>query len=184
MGASQQILIGSSSGGVVPPPIAQDINWSNLTTLSTVIVDNEFQAGAGGFASGGSSSQQLLANTLGYIEVVAKTTALYTERLWGLGTTGTGGGYARMNFAIDLSAGGASILIFETGSQVGGGRGSYIAGDILSIARAANGVVTYAKNGSLLYTSLVNNTGVLYANGGAIDTIAHKMENISLNGFT
>ncbi len=170
MGIQQALL--SYSASASPP---QSIVWANLL-LASVIAGNKLQSDSvTNWLDGGSSAQALPANIAGYVEAIVDVTT--STRMFGLGTTNTGGNINRINFTMDLAG---SLAAFELGVLAFLGPG-YVVGDTVRVNRDASGVVTYLKNGVIFYTSAVNNTGILYANG-TVKLNTKNMENLTLSG--
>lgn len=71
------------------------------------------------------------------------------------------------------------LYIFENGTNIGD-FGAYVIGDILKIDIAANGTVTYLKNGSVIYTSINTVSGDLYFDT-SFGTQGASYSNITLN---
>ena len=53
-------------------------------------------------------------------------------------------------------------------------------GDVLRVQRSAGGVITYYKNGSLIYTSLINDTNALKVDGTAF-SVNHRILDITMD---
>jgi hypothetical protein len=128
------------------PPFWQNVVGSTYAGASlTKIAADGWNAGA--------SSATSLTNTLtgdGFCEFT--TGEIHTYKMAGLTHTVADSGYATIDFGIFLdSAGGVNV--YEDGVQANGSPlGSYAAGDVFRV-QATSGVVTYLKNGTLLYTS-------------------------------
>jgi hypothetical protein len=151
------------------------IVWTNLVDAS-VGVGNTLEPSAGTYTAGGSSTHQLDASTDGYVEIVVAQTVGF-NRGFGLGTTNTGGGFARIEFCFVCFGG--TLYVFESGANIAT-IGSVTLTDVLRINRAAGGTVIYKVNGSTVHTSGSTNTGVLYGNAYG-EGVGHIMENIVLS---
>jgi hypothetical protein len=131
---------GVSNVTLVPVPAWQDASGVSIAGA------NLTKTGAAGWNAGAALVQTLTGD--GFCEFSSGETSTY--KLAGLTHAVTDNGYATIDFGVFLdSAGGVSI--FESGVEVAN-PGTYAAGDVFRVA-ANSGVVTYLKNGSLLYTS-------------------------------
>jgi len=132
--------VGERSAALTP------VTWTHLVGASAAGNDlsktrtlNAWNAGA------------VSAETLGRDGFVEFTTGeATTAKMAGLSHGNDGAGYADIDFAIRLSETG-HVAIYEGGVNRGG-VGTYVAGDLFRVQVQA-GVVTYWKNGGLLYTS-------------------------------
>ena len=174
----QALLATTDSGGVVPPPNPPHDIPCGIFTNANLIAGNKMQATAGAYTSGGSSTEILPANTAGDLQLTLLQVT--TSRLFGIGATGTGGGFNRMTHCIDIEPGGA-MYIFQSGVNVAGPLATTVANDVLKIDITAANVVTYLLNGVVKYTSLVAKSGSVYANATVPNT-NNICENITLSG--
>ncbi len=87
----------------------------------------------------------------GYLQFTASETT--TARMAGLSATYGASGYASIQYAFYLQAGGV-VGIYESGANRGN-FGTYVSGDQFRV-QSEGGQVRYYKNGTLLYTSLVS----------------------------
>jgi len=96
----------------------------------------------------GAVSVQTLAGD-GYVEFT--TGEATTAKMAGLSVGDSGQAYGDIDFAIHLKATGR-VGVYEGGVLRGGNFTTYVAGDLFRIEAKA-GVVTYARNGAVFYTS-------------------------------
>ncbi len=80
-----------------------------------------------------------------------------THRMIGLGVANASESYQDIEYAIFLATS-SRLYIYEGGASRGG-FGSYNADDVFEIRRAANGQVSYWRNGLLFYTSTRSSAG-------------------------
>lgn len=133
-----------------------NVTWTDLVGV-TASGNSLTNIPPSGWGSGGAATtNELAANTDGWIEMEAQETDTY--RVLGLSSSNTNAHYNTINYAIYLYGTGI-IKIFENGSGKGS-FGSYTTGDILRIDRAG-GTVTYKKNGATIYTSNIASTSKL-----------------------
>lgn len=115
----------------------------NLTPTGTGL---QKTAGCAGCPDASAVSEQQIASGSGVLEFVAPETG--TLRFVGLGSGGIGTGAADINFAVRLQGGVAEVResgVYRTEVAFG-------AGDTFQIA-VEGGVVRYARNGAVFYTS-------------------------------
>jgi hypothetical protein len=122
------------------------ITWTNVVGASATGNDL-VKTAAGTLWDAGASSVEGLAGD-GYVEFTTGENT--TDKMAGLGNGDSDQGYADIAFAIRLNGSG-SVAVFEGGVQRGS-FGSYRAGDAFRV-QVLDGVVTYWRNGLLLYTS-------------------------------
>ena len=135
---------------LVPAPF-----WQNVVGVSTLGA-NLTKTGSQGWNAGAST----VASLSGDGSAQFTTSESTTHKMGGLTHAVSGSGYATIDYAIYLIADG-TIDIFEDGSLINQAFGSYVAGDVFTVQLTSN-VVTYLKNGSLLYTSTKAPTFPLY----------------------
>jgi Bacterial Ig domain len=124
----------------------QDVTWINLVNAVATGSSIKKTAGCNGCADSGGASQQTIQGK-GSLELTAsETTSL---RFIGLGTATTGQQATGIRFAFNLRPGGIAE-IREHATYRADTR--FVTGDVLRIS-VDNGVVTYRKNGALIYTS-------------------------------
>jgi hypothetical protein len=141
--------------------------WQNVIGASAVGNDLTRTSTLGGWNSGASSIRSLSGD--GYLAF--STAENTTNKLCGLSNGDSDQSYADIDFAIDLRENGV-MWIYEGGVRLAR-VGTYVAGDMFKVD-VTGGVVTYWKNGALLYTStatvnfpLVADTALL-TNGATI----------------
>jgi hypothetical protein len=128
-------------------PVSASVAWTGLANLTATGGSLQKTGGCDGCEDATAvSQQQLTSGASGYLEFTAAETN--TLRSAGLRQAGASTGYANMAYAIRLQSGTATV----------GEKGAYktdirfVSGDVFRIAVGA-GVVTYAKNGAVFYTS-------------------------------
>lgn len=121
--------------------------WRSLVNVAASGNDLTKSGSTNDWDAGAVSNQRLF--TDGYVEFT--TGERSTAKVAGLSNGNGGQSYEDIDFAIHLQAGGG-IRVREGGALRGGDLGSYQAGDVFRV-QVAGGVVTYWKNGILLYTS-------------------------------
>jgi hypothetical protein len=134
-----------------PPPASPTspgipVTWTSLVNVSSSGGELKKTGGCGGCADAGAVSTQRISSGAGTLSF--NTTDTQTLRFVGLGSGGAGTTAAEIAFALRLQNGTAEVR--EAGvyrSEVG-----FAASDTLTIAVDA-GVVSYAKNGAVFYTS-------------------------------
>lgn len=146
---------------LITPTFTGLVNVSTGPGLVTKI------SGGGDWNAGAISVQSLT----GSGKIQFTTTANTTAQMVGLSLTDPGGNFVAINYAVFLESGG--IGIFESGTGISGSFPSYASGDIISVVVTGT-TVTYQKNGSVFYTSLVAATFPLFfacSINGATDTV-------------
>ena len=125
--------------------LRQDVVWTAGVGVS--IDGNDLtKAGAAGWTSG-AVSRQAIGSGDGFVELTASETT--SSRMIGLSNGDSGQSYVDIDFAMFLA--GSGIQVYEKGASRGT-VGSYVSGDVLSVAVEA-GTVTYRRNGTVLYRS-------------------------------
>jgi hypothetical protein len=125
--------------------VGSDWFWVNPIGVSTAPHDLT-KTGATGWNAGASSSQ--IVTAAGYTEFT--TAENNTNKMAGLTSGGSSGDYRDVDFAVYLTAGGL-VQIYEAGVNRAS-VGSYSAGDVFRV-EVGGTVVTYSKNGNVIYTS-------------------------------
>jgi hypothetical protein len=158
------------------------ITWANLTN-ATVDTGNTLLTSAGSWNNGGSSSESLAIGTAGYIELTVAGDACTCYRMFGLGQTGTGSGYSRINFALymETNSSGGGLLHYAASGSISGASVSYSVGDVLRVEKDVAGGVSYLKNGIVIWTSATTASTALYVNGSTGNSIVH-LENVTVSG--
>jgi hypothetical protein len=132
--------------GTIVGPAAQNVVWANAVGVS-VSGNSLTKTAAAGWNAGASSTTALLSGD-GYVEFTVSETT--TDRMLGLSNKDVDQNYTSIRFAADLTSSGA-LLVYEMGVNRGS-FGTYATGDVVRVA-VESGVVTYRRNGALLYTS-------------------------------
>jgi hypothetical protein len=132
--------------GTIVGPAAQNVVWANAVGVS-VSGNNLTKTAAAGWNAGASSTTALLSGD-GYVEFTVSETT--TDRMLGLSNKDVDQNYTSIRFAADLTSSGA-LQVYEMGVNRGS-FGTYATGDVVRLA-VESGVVTYRRNGALLYTS-------------------------------
>jgi len=162
-----------SSGATLVDVAVGDLVWGGEVGVGIGEV-GLVKTGASGAWDAGASSTRLIDN--GYVEFTATETSRY--RMLGLGAGDSSVSYTDIEYALFLSND-STLQVYESGTY----RGTfsyYGPGDRLRVAVEA-GVVTYWRNGTLLYTSSVTATGALRVDTSLNDQDA-KLFNIVLSG--
>src|SRR5262249_10927285 len=145
------------AGATLTDVTIADVLWTGVTGLAAP-ASSLMKTAADGW-NAGASSARALASGDGFVEF----TAIETDKRRTVGLeTGTEAvqSYADIDYAIDLSAGGA-LEVFELGTSRGQ-VGTYAHGDRLRV-EVDRGVVRYLKNGVVLYSSAVAPTYPVHA---------------------
>lgn len=167
---------------IVAAPGPHDIVWTNLSN-ATVDTGNTLLTSAGSWNSGGSSSESLPNGVAGYVELTVASDACACYRMFGLGQTGTGTGFSRIDFAfyLETNSSGGGLLHYAESGSISAVLDTYIVGDVLRVEKDVAGAVRYVKNGAVIWTSTSTANTQLYGNGSTFNTTVH-LENISLSG--
>jgi len=128
-----------------PAPSTGDVQWMSLINVTATGTTIQKTGGCGGCADASAVSQGEISGSGTLAFVAADSSSL---RFVGLGSGGIGTGAADINFAIRLQSGVAEVR--EAGAYKS--ETSFSAGDRFHIT-VNGGVVTYAKNGAVFYTS-------------------------------
>jgi hypothetical protein len=140
--------VGGDAGEVGTDSSAVAVTWTNVVGVTATGNDLTKPGGVNAWDAGAVSVETLVGD--GYVEfTTAETTA---TKQAGLSSGDSGQGHADIDFAIRLR-GNASVGIYEAG-VLRGNFGAYAAGDRFRVA-VEDGLVTYWRNGVLLYTSSV-----------------------------
>jgi hypothetical protein len=122
--------------------------WTNA--IRVAVSGNDLtKTGATGFWNAGASTVQTITGD-GYAEFT--TAENNTAKMAGLSNGDASPNYAEIDYAVYLKANG-TVNVYENGVNRGE-LGAYVAGDRFRV-QVTGGVVTYLKNGVLLYTSTV-----------------------------
>jgi hypothetical protein len=149
--ASSTALLGDSQGlGTIAdddgPPI-ENVVWTSLVGVSASANSLTKTAGTSAWDAGAISTRAIGSGS-GYAEFTATETTTY--RMFGLSNGNTNASNTDIDFAIYLYADG-TVRVVEGGLSRGI-VGTFVGGDVFRVSVSA-GVVTYRKNGALLYTS-------------------------------
>ncbi len=125
------------------------VSWSRVSGVSAC-GSELVKPGSGGWDDAGASSTRQIAGS-GYAQFSVVAESGYA--MFGLSSDDSDLSYADVDYGIYTYAGGGTLWIYEKGVSRGP-FGAYGVGDQLKIEVAA-GVVTYYRNGDLLYTSTV-----------------------------
>ena len=156
-----------------PPTTTADTAWMSLVNVTATGASLQKTGGCSGCADASAVSLAEISGT-GTLEFVAADSG--PLRLVGLAPGGIGTSAGDVSFAIRLQAGAAEVR--ESGaykSEV-----SFAAGDRFQI-RVANGVVTYAKNGGVFYTSGTQASYALRAHAVLFDLNA-TVSSVAIHG--
>ncbi|MBI2271341.1 MAG: hypothetical protein HYU69_13440 [Bacteroidetes bacterium] len=146
-------------------------DWTTTGASSTGNSVTRTASGSGWGAAGSVSSNVISSNQDGWAEFVVGSTGV--SYMFGLGTGNNNGGYAGINYAINMDAG--TLKIYESGTLIST-VGSCVSGDVIRVERTGSSI-KYVKNGTTLYTSstdasltLMINTAI-YTSGASITAI-------------
>ena len=167
----------------VPPTYTGGVSWMSLINVTANGSSLQKTAGCGGCPDATATSEQLISGD-GALEFVAPESG--SLRFVGLGSGGIGTGAGDINFALRLQSGVAEVR--ESGSYRT--ETSFAAGDTFQIT-VEGGVVRYARNGAVFYTSgsqagyavrvhavlfdmsaAVNNVAIRGVSGGSASSVA------------
>jgi len=124
----------------------QDVTWINVVNAVATGSSIKKTAGCNGCADAGAASQQTIQGT-GSLEFTASETT--TQRYVGFGTGTVGQRSNDIRFSFNLRPGGVADIREHATYRA---TTRFVAGDVLRIS-VENGVVTYRKNGAVVYTS-------------------------------
>jgi glucose/arabinose dehydrogenase len=130
-------------------PASEDVVWTRAEGVS-VSGNSLTKTAPAGWGNAGAASTKALASGDGYVEFVASETNTY--RRLGLGRSDPDLSWQSIDHSLYLRADGR-LRAYERGVPRGK-LASYSTNDVLRIA-VESGVVTYRKNGAVLYTSRV-----------------------------
>jgi hypothetical protein len=133
-----------------PAAAAEDVVWTNLVNATATGNTLQKTSGCDGCQDAGASSVQAIDSGDGYAEFTASE--LTTQRVVGLSHGDTDTTRADIDFGIQLWPGGTAD-VRESGAYRA--ETSYVTGDVFRIA-VESGVVSYSKNGTVFYRSLVS----------------------------
>lgn len=143
------LALGIAVGLSLPAGAAEPVVWTNA--VGVTVSGNSLTRGASAASwNTGASSVNVIRDGYGYVECTAAETNL--RRMCGLSYGDTNQDYLDIDFAAYLDVGG-SLKVYEGTPTAPWSSGTYAAGDKVRV-QVANGVVTYWRNGTLVYTSL------------------------------
>lgn len=148
------------------------VTWTNAVGVTATGSDLTKTAGQGWNA--GAASNETLAGD-GYVEFTTAETN--TNKAAGLSNGDTDQTLDDIDFAIDLTAGG-TVRVYENGVWKGT-FGSYVASDTFRV-QTVGGRVTYAKNGTVFYTSATASTSPLLVDSALYNTNA-TIQNVGIS---
>jgi cell division septation protein DedD len=128
-------------------PGTQSITWINLVNAAVTGTALQKTAGCNGCADSGGVSQQQISSGDGYFEFTVPVSAKQFDA--GLSNTTTNSTTNAIPFTLEFASG-AAAEVRENGTYKS--ETAYVAGDTFRIS-LTSGVGTYAKNGSVFYTS-------------------------------
>ncbi|QKX06549.1 hypothetical protein HN014_17060 [Aquimarina sp. TRL1] len=136
---------------------AGDITLSNQMSYTGGVLDRVVSAGWN--QQGYSTVHSIPAGGEGHLNFVSGPSNRY--RMIGLNSDpATNASYNTIDYAIYLVAN-SRVYVYENGAYRGNFT-TYVAGDNFEIYVACSGLVTYAKNGTVFYTSSISASGDLY----------------------
>jgi hypothetical protein len=145
----QSRVLDARMGGVpVTAAAVTAVAWTQMANVATTGSGLAKVAGCDGCPDGGAVSAQVISSGNGHVEFKAADT--FGQRLIGLSSGNAGTSEADIDFALKFWPGGG-VDVRENGAYVGA-ESSYTTSDVFRIGVAA-GVVTYYKNGTVLYRS-------------------------------
>jgi hypothetical protein len=145
----QSRVLEARMGGVpVTAPAVAAVTWTQMANVAPTGTGLAKVAGCDGCPDAGAVSTEVISSGSGYVEFKAADT--FGQRLIGLSSGNSGTSEADIDFALKLWPGGG-VDVRENGVYVGA-ESTYTTADVFRVAVAA-GVVTYYKNGSVLYRS-------------------------------
>lgn len=122
--------------------------WQNLVGV-TATGNSLTKTAAGGSFDAGASSVQVLYSGDGYVEFTTAENG--TSKQIGLSNGDPGATAAEIDFSLRLGIGGNLVTVFESGVNMGI-VDTYVPGDVFRVG-IESGIVTYRKNGVLIYES-------------------------------
>jgi hypothetical protein len=123
------------------------VSWTNLREVADA--DGTLTRPVAGGWTAGAVSTRGIASGDGGVEYVVADSASYV--MFGLSNGDTSGSYADIDYAIYTYPPTGQLMVYEKGVHRAG-IGPYAPGDRLAVSLSA-GVVSYSKNGALLFTS-------------------------------
>jgi alpha-tubulin suppressor-like RCC1 family protein len=155
--------------------VTENVVWTNVVNAVALGDNLTKSAGVTGAWDAGAASTRGIVSQDGYVEWVASETS--TNRRLGLSHGDSDQNYTDIDFTLLLYGG--ALYVCETGVQHGP-FGTYATGDHLRVS-VEGGVVTYRKNGALLYTSTVAPTFPLLVDT-ALQNVGATLTGVVLSG--
>jgi hypothetical protein len=144
---SNTVLSGNWAGGS-PAPSGEQVSWTSVVGATASGGTLTKTAATAWGNAGAVSTKSITAGNNGYVEFTATETNTY--RMVGLSNGNTNSNWNDIDFALYAHVGG-QVLIYEKG-VLRGAVSTYATGDRLRVS-VTGGVVTYSKNGTVIYTS-------------------------------
>jgi hypothetical protein len=130
------------------PIVSESLVWESLVNASAVGGTLTKVGGCNGCADAGAVSKQALGSGYGFLEFTVQGSQ--KQHYAGVSVAQAGTNYTQIDYALSLQ--GNSAEVRENGAYRADT--ALVSGDVLRIA-VENGQVTYARNGSVFYTSTV-----------------------------
>lgn len=171
----------TTSVQITAAPSTRNVTFSGLNGLLDGGNSGLYKTGGGAAWNAGAYSNEQITSGNGWVEFVVDETTAY--RMVGLSNGNTNSDYVDIDFAMYPAING-TLNVYENSVNRGQVGGTYTQGDVLRV-EVNNGVVTYAKNGTVFYTSTKTATYPLnvdtsfYTDGGTAQDVR-----ISTNGGT
>lgn len=163
-----------------PPPSTQPVVWTQATGVA-VSGGSLTKTAATDWGNAGAISSQSLASGEGFVEfTVAETT---THRIVGLSTGNSTANWDDIDFGLYLYGWNPiSVKVYEAG-VFRGEFGPFASGDTMRVA-VSGGKVTYARNGTVFYTSTKPPISPLLVDASLYDTGATIATAVVSSGFS
>lgn len=146
--------IASTVGSPVGSPVGASVQVGGGS--GPVLWKQYTKTAADGWGNSGFYSSQSFSGN-GYVSVVVGAMGAPYGRMFGLSTSSPDSNYTTIGFGLNLFY--TSLEVYELGT-IKATLASPVVGDVLSIHREGT-TITYRKNGSVLYTSLLSSSGSL-----------------------
>ena len=152
-----------------PAPITTGVVWQNMNNGHTA--SGNVLSKSGNNWDADATGTVTFAHTEGF-RVEFTISSIPLDLFCGFDISTNVDGY-NMDYA--FYCGGANAFeVYENGIQTATGLGSFTSADTFAVNMSSSGTVTYLKNGSIVYTSLVTASGtyrvnaVIYTNGKSL----------------
>lgn len=129
------------------PSICEAVSWTNLVNVTATGNSLQKTSGGSGVWDAGAISTRAIQSGSGYVQATVDDTTTY--KLFGLSNGNYVPSTADVQFALFMAGG--TLKVYENG-LLKGNFGTYAVGDALKVA-VEGGVVSYYRNGTLLYIS-------------------------------